>query len=137
VSVLLEAGASIKAVSQYLGHSEPGLTLRVYTHMMPGSSDRAKVALDAVWHVPVMYPDVAASPEAPRIPDLQRLATTSDPSDSGDLSEGPALGPPFLGAWRAVRIVARTAATTRFRAGSTYAAADAPEPEPPVPAMGV
>lgn len=29
-SVLLDAGESIKAVSEYLGHSDPGLTLRVY-----------------------------------------------------------------------------------------------------------
>ncbi|WP_407699665.1 tyrosine-type recombinase/integrase [Streptomyces ferrugineus] len=34
-SVLLDAGASIKAVSQYLGHSDPGLTLRVYVYLMP------------------------------------------------------------------------------------------------------
>ncbi len=36
-SVLLDAGESIKAVSQYLGHSDPALTLRVYAHLMPSS----------------------------------------------------------------------------------------------------
>ncbi|MBW8704038.1 Tyrosine recombinase XerD [Streptomyces sp. MBT84] len=33
-SVLLDAGESIKALSQYLGHSDPGFTLKVYTHLM-------------------------------------------------------------------------------------------------------
>jgi integrase len=34
-SVLLDAGESIKAVSEYLGHSDPGFTLRTYTHLLP------------------------------------------------------------------------------------------------------
>ncbi|MER7576334.1 tyrosine-type recombinase/integrase [Streptomyces sp. NPDC126514] len=44
-SVLLDAGESIKAVSEYLGHSDPGLTLKVYAHLMPSSGDRARKAL--------------------------------------------------------------------------------------------
>jgi integrase len=44
-SVLLDAGESIKAVSEYLGHSDPGLTLKVYAHLMPSSRDRARTAL--------------------------------------------------------------------------------------------
>ena len=37
-SVLLDAGESIKAVSEYLGHTRmPGFTLRTYTHLMPAS----------------------------------------------------------------------------------------------------
>lgn len=32
-SVLLDAGESIPAVSEYLGHSDPGFTLRTYTHL--------------------------------------------------------------------------------------------------------
>ncbi|MGW8887324.1 tyrosine-type recombinase/integrase [Streptomyces sp. NPDC055749] len=44
-SVLLDAGESIKAVSEYLGHSDPGLTLKVYAHLMPSSRDRARKAL--------------------------------------------------------------------------------------------
>lgn len=47
-SVLLDAGESIKAVSEYLGHADPGFTLRVYTHLMPSSSERARRAVDAV-----------------------------------------------------------------------------------------
>jgi integrase len=46
-SVLLDAGESIKALSEYLGHSDPGFTLRTYTHMMPTSGARTKKAVDA------------------------------------------------------------------------------------------
>jgi len=45
-SVLLDAGESVKAVSQYLGHSDPGLTLRVYAHLMPSSQERTRKAID-------------------------------------------------------------------------------------------
>ncbi|PBC79037.1 site-specific recombinase XerC [Streptomyces sp. TLI_235] len=47
-SVLLDAGESIKAVSEYLGHSDPGLTLKVYAHLMPSSQARARKAIAAV-----------------------------------------------------------------------------------------
>ncbi|MEV2198095.1 site-specific integrase [Streptomyces phaeochromogenes] len=47
-STLLDAGENIKAVSQYLGHSDPGLTLRVYAHLMPDSQIRAQRAVDNV-----------------------------------------------------------------------------------------
>lgn len=47
-SVLLDAGESIRALADYLGHSDPGFTLRVYTHLMPSSEDRARVAVDKV-----------------------------------------------------------------------------------------
>lgn len=42
-STWLEHGVSIKAVSEFLGHSDPGFTLRVYTHVMPSSGERARV----------------------------------------------------------------------------------------------
>lgn len=48
-SALLDAGESIKAVSEYLGHSDPGLTLRVYAHLMPSSTDRARKAIADVF----------------------------------------------------------------------------------------
>lgn len=47
-SVLLDAGEGIKAVSEYLGHSDPGLTLRVYAHLMPSSQERTRKAVDRV-----------------------------------------------------------------------------------------
>jgi integrase len=48
-SMWLEGGVSIKAVSEYLGHADPGFTLRVYTHVMPSSGERARQAMEAVF----------------------------------------------------------------------------------------
>lgn len=48
-SVLLDAGESIKAVAEYLGHSDPGLTLRVYAHLMPSSQERTRKAVSAIF----------------------------------------------------------------------------------------
>jgi integrase len=45
-SVLLDAGESIKAVSEYLGHADAGFTLRTYTHLMPSSAERTMRAVD-------------------------------------------------------------------------------------------
>lgn len=51
-SVLLDAGESIKAVSEYPGHSDTGLTLKVYAHLMPSSRDWARKALGAALRPP-------------------------------------------------------------------------------------
>lgn len=48
-SVLLDAGESIKALSEYLGHTDPGFTLRTYTHLMPSSAERTRRAIDREW----------------------------------------------------------------------------------------
>ena len=48
-SVLLDAGESIKALSEYLGHSDPGFTLRTYTHLLPSSETRTRRAMDAAF----------------------------------------------------------------------------------------
>ncbi|WP_426510451.1 tyrosine-type recombinase/integrase [Dactylosporangium sp. McL0621] len=47
-SSLLHAGESIRAVSEYLGHANPAFTLRIYTHLMPGSQDRTRNAIDDI-----------------------------------------------------------------------------------------
>ncbi len=44
-SVLLDARENIKA----LGHSDPGLTLRVHAHLMPSSQERTRKAIAAVY----------------------------------------------------------------------------------------
>jgi integrase len=49
-SMLLDAGESIKAVAEYLGHSDPGLTLRVYAHLMPSSRERARKAIGEAYN---------------------------------------------------------------------------------------
>ncbi len=48
-SVLIDAGESVKAVAEYLGHSDPGFTLRVYAHLFPASEDRARKAVEAAF----------------------------------------------------------------------------------------
>lgn len=49
-SVLLDAGENIKALSSYLGHADPGFTLRTYTHLMPSSTERTRKAVDAAFN---------------------------------------------------------------------------------------
>ncbi|MGW1135505.1 tyrosine-type recombinase/integrase [Streptomyces griseoluteus] len=51
-SVLLDAGESIKALSEYLGHHDPSFTLRTYTHLMPNSEARTRTAVDRVFRDP-------------------------------------------------------------------------------------
>ncbi|WP_425829609.1 tyrosine-type recombinase/integrase [Streptomyces fractus] len=48
-SALLDAGESIKAVSEYLGHSNAALTLRIYAHLMPSSQERTRTAIATVY----------------------------------------------------------------------------------------
>jgi integrase len=48
-SVLLAQGVSIKELAEYLGHSDPGFTLRTYTHLVPSSFERARLAIDGVF----------------------------------------------------------------------------------------
>lgn len=46
-SVLPDAGVSVAKLADYLGHHDPGVTLRVYSHVMPQTEDRARQAVDA------------------------------------------------------------------------------------------
>jgi integrase len=48
-SALLDGGESIRAVSEYFGHADPGFTLRTYTHLTPSSAERTRKAIDAVF----------------------------------------------------------------------------------------
>ncbi|MDT9693326.1 site-specific integrase [Streptomyces sp. P9(2023)] len=48
-SVLLDGGENVKALAEYLGHSDPGLTLRVYAHLMPSSRERTRKAVASVY----------------------------------------------------------------------------------------
>lgn len=46
-SVMLDAREPIVAVSKWLGHADPSITLRVYAHMMPEADGRGRAAIDA------------------------------------------------------------------------------------------
>ncbi|MFN2479212.1 MAG: hypothetical protein ABR615_08590, partial [Pseudonocardiaceae bacterium] len=50
-SVLLDGRESIKARSEYLGHADPGFTLRTYMHLMPSSAERTHRAVDSVFQL--------------------------------------------------------------------------------------
>lgn len=46
-SVQLHARESVVAVSKWLGHADPSITLRVYAHMMPEADGRGRQAMQA------------------------------------------------------------------------------------------
>jgi hypothetical protein len=46
VGAAVEDDVSVKALTEYLGHDDPGFTLRVYTHLLQASEDRARQAVD-------------------------------------------------------------------------------------------
>ncbi|MEU5899196.1 single-stranded DNA-binding protein [Streptomyces venezuelae] len=46
--VLLDAGENIKTLNSYLGHTDPGFTPRVCTHLMPSSESRTRRAIDTL-----------------------------------------------------------------------------------------
>lgn len=48
-SALLADGVDIRALAEYLGHSDPGFTLRIYTHLMPSAEERATAAIDRLF----------------------------------------------------------------------------------------
>lgn len=48
-SVLLAGGVDIKPVSEYLGHQDPAITLRVYSHFMPNAKGKALRAIEAAF----------------------------------------------------------------------------------------
>lgn len=48
-SALLDGGENIKAVSEYLGHSNAALTLRIYAHLLPSSQERTRTAIATVY----------------------------------------------------------------------------------------
>jgi integrase len=69
-SVLLESGVTVKALSTYLGHSDPGFTLRTYTHLMPDSEANTRRAVDSA---------LAGRPTAPHVDSSLTLAVSRGP----------------------------------------------------------
>ena len=66
-SALLDAGESVKALASYLGHTDPGFTLRVYTHLMPASEERTRRAIDALFRAHGVHfdgPQTAQNPKS-------------------------------------------------------------------------
>jgi integrase len=44
---MIAAGANVKALASYMGHSSVTITLDRYGHLMPGNEDQAAERLDA------------------------------------------------------------------------------------------
>lgn len=88
-STALHEGETIKAVSEYLGHADPGFTLRTYTHLMEGSSARTKRAIDTAF----------LGGSEPKTP-TKRAVRQREPrtrSTPGDAARRPNPDPPPLG----------------------------------------
>lgn len=62
-SQLLADGVDIRALAEYLGHSDPGFTLRVYCHLLPSGADRARRAIDRAFAEGEDCPDIAQGGE--------------------------------------------------------------------------
>lgn len=66
-SMWLEGGSEHQSRLQYLGLADPGFTLRVYTHVMRSSGDRARMAIEAAFgkgRRPAEAPSTASAPSA-------------------------------------------------------------------------
>ena len=48
-SACLHNGVDIRALASYVGHHDPGFTLRTYVHLMPSADDRMRQAVDAAF----------------------------------------------------------------------------------------
>lgn len=71
-SVLLAEGVDIRTLAEYLGHDDPGFTLRTYTHLMQSSADKARRAAGTALRRSIVdAPGLAA---APTVPSLYRAA---------------------------------------------------------------
>jgi integrase len=46
-SRLLAAGIDVRTLASALGHADPAVTLRVYSHLMPDAADRIRAAIDS------------------------------------------------------------------------------------------
>lgn len=68
-SVLIGAGHNPKAVADRLGHADPAMTLRVYTHLWPSDEDRTRQAIDDVFRrdVPRTRPAAAGGSPAAQV----------------------------------------------------------------------
>lgn len=52
-SHMLQAGFSVRVVADVLGHADPAVTLRVYSHSLPGATDAAGEALSKAFGIVV------------------------------------------------------------------------------------
>jgi integrase len=59
-SSLVSSGeVDIRTVAEYLGHDDPGFTLSVYAHLMPGHDDRMRTVIDRLLNPKAEGPETA------------------------------------------------------------------------------
>jgi integrase len=58
-SVMLAGGVDVRTLSEYLGHHDPAVTLRIYTHLMPSAEERALKAIEEALSVEDHGPSAA------------------------------------------------------------------------------
>jgi integrase len=63
-SALIAAGVSVRAVAAALGHADPGVTLRVYSHLWPSDEDRTRDAIDAAFGNPADFSRTSEAADA-------------------------------------------------------------------------
>ncbi|MFI9026940.1 tyrosine-type recombinase/integrase [Streptomyces sp. NPDC053560] len=78
-SALLDGGENIKAVSEYLGHSNAALTLRIYAHLMPSSQERTRKAIATVYSE--AQRSAPRPTDGPRVPAQPRIGDKSQVAD--------------------------------------------------------
>ena len=52
-------GVDVRALAEYLGHTDPGFTLRVYCHLMPSRAARARGAVDRALSKGENFPSIS------------------------------------------------------------------------------
>lgn len=64
-SLLISAGVNILVVSRRLGHKDPSMTLRVYSHLMPDDQEKATLAFERLMKAVPRKPTAPESPPGP------------------------------------------------------------------------
>lgn len=80
-SILVADGIDVAAIASRMGHGDPGITLRTYTHAMPARDQAAAQTLDA------LLADPQAQPQPPSDPPPAAQANPQPPSQAPSPSD--------------------------------------------------
>jgi integrase len=89
-SALLAGGVDIRALSEYLGHHDPAITLRIYAHLMPSAEGRALRAIEAAFAEARDQghgPSTAQEGESGRLPAVQRVGPVAAVRHAQDVAQ--------------------------------------------------
>lgn len=67
-SLMLQAGVSVRVVSERLGHSDVALTLRVYCHSLPGAGKKAAEVMGLLIDRATTGTNLLGTPDRPNLP---------------------------------------------------------------------